>query len=134
MSITPIGLLEVHWGEYVLTNTLLDALIAVATQNGLIDLEDHDFRILYARPVENDDRIVARLVAVKDGVIKAKIEPRADGKDQREAFLAFKKDVEVRLDRILQGVPNGSESTSAAPSDAPPAYGTENGGLSDRKA
>lgn len=81
-------------------------------------------RLMYSRRESNDERIIARLVAMQNGKITAKIEPESDGSDNREAFLALKKDVEVRLDRVLQGVPSGSNSAATAtPSDAPPAYG-----------
>ena len=111
----------------------LDAIIAVATANGLHDLGDHDFRLHYTRREDKEDQLVASIVAVKDGVIKAKIEPAMGGADQTEAFKALRKDVEVKLDRILQQVPDGrarGESLTAAgtsaviagPVDAPPAY------------
>lgn len=59
---------------------------------------------------EPDDgtRLVATLVAIDDkGAIKVKIEPEADGRDVPEAFRAFKKDVEMRLERLLRDVPDG---------------------------
>ena len=59
-----------------------------------------------------------------------KVEPRADGQDQTEALRAFRKDVEVMLDHLLESVPSGqsltlaSSSTVASPVSvaAPPAY------------
>lgn len=41
------------------------------------------------------------------GVIRAKIEPDADGKNIAEAFRAFKRDVEWRLGELLKDVPSG---------------------------
>lgn len=49
--------------------------------------------------------MVARIVAEKEGVVKAQIAPRDDGKDQVEAFKALRKHVEMMLDQILQDVP-----------------------------
>ena len=111
-------------------DTFSDALITVATENGLIDLDDHDLRIMYSRRGDNEERVVARLVAVKDGIIKAKLEPTADGSDQGEAMRAFRRDVEVKLDQILSSIPSRSSSAavsgsippSSASVDAPPAY------------
>lgn len=116
-------------------------MISVATQNGIIDLDDPDFKLLYSRRGENNERVVARLVAIKDGIIKAKIEPQADGENQAEAFRAFRKDVEVQLEQILQSVPGGSSSTapgssdvtSPVPVDAPPAYSGGDVGISEQK-
>ena len=53
----------------------VDAVIAVASQNGVLNLDDHDLKLLYSRRESNDDRIVATIVAVKEGAIRAKIEP-----------------------------------------------------------
>lgn len=117
------------------TNTSVDAVIAVATNNGLVDLAGHEFKLLYSRPEARDDHFIARIVAIKDGVIDAKIEPATDGTDQAEAFKALKKDVEVKLDRLLQQVPDrgpatagpstgARSSTRTRTSDAPPAYGS----------
>jgi len=107
----------------------LEAVIAVATNNGSIDLKDHEFKLFYSRRQDDQDRIVARLVAAKDGIIRAKIEPEADGEDQRTAFLALKRDIEVKLDQILQSVPD-TPSAAAGSSirrtsmrvDVPPQY------------
>lgn len=123
------------------TKQYTDAIIAVITSNGLIDLTEHDFKLLYARREDNDDRIIARIVAVKDGVIEAKIEPVLDGEDQTEAFKALKKDVEVKLDQILREVPDRQSTTVAVAGssrrgptsplvDAPPAYGSRDVGMS----
>lgn len=108
------------------------------TQNGLVDLNNHIFRLLYSR--RDNDGLVARIVAEQDGVIRAKIEPEADGRDQGEAFRALRKHVEMKLDKILMQVPDGNPSDLAAragPSsprvvgtqhpfilDAPPEYGS----------
>ena len=110
----------------------------MATNNGITDLDGHDFKLFYSRRESNQDRIVARIVAVKDGKIAAKIEPETDGTDQREAFVALKKDIEVKLDRILQNVPSGPSdagpSRTRAPGtvDAPPAYSSASVGIADR--
>ena len=121
----------------------LDAIIAVATDNGLVDLSDHDFKLMYSPREGKDDRIVARIVAIKAGVIKAKVEPDADGQDQTEAFKVLRKDVEVKLDRILSMVPDGSRNAEAEASstaavrsarvEAPPAYSGGATGVADRK-
>lgn len=49
--------------------------------------------------------MVARIVAEKEGVVKAQIAPRDDGKDQAEAFKALRRHIEMGLDQILQDVP-----------------------------
>lgn len=79
-------------------------------------------------------------MAVKDGVIRAKLEPSNDGVDQRDAFMKLKKDVEIKLDKILQSIPTSpsdagpSNGARAAPTaDAPPAYGSPAVGMGDRK-
>lgn len=106
----------------------LDGIITVMTNNGQLDLQDHNFRLLYSR--RENDRVVARIVARKEGVIEAKVEPDADGKDQPEAFRALRKHVEVKLEHILQNVPGEGSATQGVadsrgmPADAPPAYGT----------
>lgn len=80
--------------------------------------------------------MVARIVAEKDGRIQAKIEPVGDGKDQKEAFRALKRHIEMLLDRILQDVPSDGEAIASAagpsraqakstPVEAPPAYGSD---------
>lgn len=93
------------------------AIITVVTQNGFLLLGDHDIRLLYSR--RGNDRIVARLVAEKEGVIKTKIEPKADGRDQAEAFNALRRDIEIRLDKILSEVPGESSASSSTKVDAP---------------
>lgn len=93
-----------------------------------MDLSDHDFKLLYSRREGKDDRFVARIVAVKDNVITAKIEPELDGQGHEEAFMALRKDVEIKLDRLLDAVPDiagdtGRESAAnAVAAQAPPAY------------
>lgn len=52
--------------------------------------------------------MVARLVAEKEGVIKAQVEPNEDGKDQAEALKALRRHIELALDRILRDVPGAS--------------------------
>ena len=52
--------------------------------------------------------MVARVVAEREGVIKAQIEPAMDAKDQAEAFKALRRHVELQLDRILRNVPGAS--------------------------
>ncbi len=128
-----------------------DASITVISANGAMDLRGHDFRLLYSR--RDNGRVVARLVAEKEGKIESQIEPNADGESQGEAFLALRRHVEVQLDQILCHVPgssvphqyfdgeegrqlggpsrsntiksdNGAEATSPRQlTDAPPAYG-----------
>ena len=88
--------------------------------------EEHDFRLLYSR--RENDRVVARVVAEKGGIIRAQVEPASDGKDQAEAFLALRKHVELQLDRILRDVPGSSEyknddGTTAGPSKNPTTTG-----------
>ncbi|KAK4541387.1 hypothetical protein LTR36_007988 [Oleoguttula mirabilis] len=99
----------------------IHAIITVMTNNGQLDLQNYDFSLLYSR--RDNDRVVARIVAEKEGVILAKIEPVADGKDQKEAFRALKRHVEMKLDRILQDVPSDGAAVAsiAGPSRAPPA-------------
>ena len=98
-------------------------------------------------PAEVDDgtRVLATLVAIDEtGVIRVKIASETDGRDVAEAFRAFKKDVEIKLEKLLSDVPSGPATTQgreservmqsvrAAPvvnraerelPDAPPAYG-----------
>jgi len=110
-----------------------DAVVTCITNNGQIDLYDYNFRLLYSR--KDNDRIVARIVAEKDGVIKAKVEPQGDGEDQAEAFKALRKDVEVKLEEILASVPATMPATAGSSrtptsnaravssrADLPPAY------------
>lgn len=109
------------------------------TSNGSINLECHQFKLLFSRrqeaipsptsppapgpskpswkclgsltpAPEPDDgtRLVATLVAIDErGVIKVKIEPQDAGRDVPEAFRAFKREVELRLERLLRDVPDG---------------------------
>lgn len=78
------------------------------SQNGTIDLNDHAFRLLYSR--RENDRLVARIVAEKEGVVKAQIEPEQDGKNQAEAFVALRRHIEIHLDYILKDVPGATSS------------------------
>ncbi|KAK5173827.1 uncharacterized protein LTR77_002508 [Saxophila tyrrhenica] len=102
------------------------ATITVLTQNGrLLNLEQHDFRLLYSR--RENDRLVARIVAEREGIIKAQIEPHEDGKDQAEAFKALRRHVELALDKYLKDVPGasnlpatGSQTAIAGPSARSP--------------
>ncbi|RMY98388.1 hypothetical protein D0860_08522 [Hortaea werneckii] len=73
-------------------------------------LSDHELVLLYAR--RENERLIARIVAKKDGVIHAKIEPVSDGKDQKEAFRALKRHVEMELDVIMDHVPGASMAAS----------------------
>jgi len=91
---------------------LPEAVITIITNNGQLDLRDYDFALLYSR--RENDRMVARIVAKKDNVIRAKIEPIADGEDQKEAFGALKKYVEMELDGVLESVPSGSAAARAS--------------------
>jgi hypothetical protein len=88
-----------------LTSTV-DAAITVLSQNGKINLEGHDVRLIYSR--RDNDRMVARIVAEQEGVVKAQVAARDDGKDQNEAFLALRKHVERSIDSILKDVPGAS--------------------------
>ena len=81
-----------------------DCIMAIASGNGSQSLERHDFELCYSR--RDNNRIVASLIAVKNGVIDAKIEPEADGRDQARAFWALKIDIEKRMDKLLESVPN----------------------------
>lgn len=83
-----------------------DATITVMSQNGSIDLNEHAFRLFYSR--RDNDRLVARIVAEKEGIVKAQIEPEGDGKDQAQAFLALRRHVEIQLDSILSDVPGAA--------------------------
>jgi hypothetical protein len=155
-----------------------DGLISLATSKGSINLENHDIKLFFSRrkyeapiptppptsstkpawralmpgsPSEPDDgtRLLATLVAIDEsGVIRVKIASEEDGRDVAEAFRAFKKDVEIKLEKLLSEVPNGpvgvhgqtdrrssTQRTRAAPAvsrperelvDAPPAYGDVN--------
>jgi len=152
-----------------------DGLISLATSNGSINLDNHDIKLFFSRrkyevpipttpptssskpgwrtlmpgsPSEPDDgtRVLATLVAIDEtGVIRVKIASETDGRDVAEAFRAFKKDVEIKLEKLLSDVPNGPvaavqgregdrvmQSVRVAPVvnrteremvDAPPAYG-----------
>ncbi|KAK3723471.1 hypothetical protein LTR37_001723 [Vermiconidia calcicola] len=84
------------------------ATISVLSQNGRIDLQNHDFRLLYSRRGEDDDRIVAHIVAEKGGVISAQVQPAQDGKDQCEAFKALRRHVEIALEKLLSSVPGAA--------------------------
>lgn len=67
-------------------------------------------------PSEPDDgtRLTASLVAIDEtGVIRVKVaSEEAEGRDVGEAFRAFKKDVEIKLGRLLSEVPDGTLSGS----------------------
>ncbi|KAK3674662.1 hypothetical protein LTR78_005384 [Recurvomyces mirabilis] len=97
----------------------IHAVITVLTQNGALNLSNYTIRLLFSRR-EHDDQVVARIVAQLDGVIRAKLEPDEAGKDQTEAFMALKKDVEIKLERILQAVPDGGDDVEAASAAAGP--------------
>ena len=61
-------------------------------------------------PSEPDDgtRVLATLVAIDEaGVIRVKIASERGGRDVAEAFRAFKKDVEIKLEKLLSEVPSG---------------------------
>lgn len=99
-----------HQLEKTLTCFLIEGIVTVLTQNGQIGLSDHELVLLYAR--RENDRLIARIVAKKDGVIHAKIEPTSDGNDQKEAFRALKRHVEMELDVILNHVPGARAAAS----------------------
>ena len=128
-----------HERDVILTYE--DAVLAVATQNGLVNLEDHDFKLLYSRREDNEEELIASIVAFQDGAIRAKIEPLTGGRTQRDAFLALRKTIEMKLDRILQSVPSGNSNASsvaaagiaAGMTDGPPAYEDEAVGVVDRE-
>ena len=94
---------------------MLDATITVLSQNGAIDLNNHEFRLLYSR--RGNDRLVARIVAEQEGIVKAQIEPAADGKDQAQAFVALRRHIEMRLDEVLSEVPGASTSKATRYTD-----------------
>ncbi|KXT07111.1 hypothetical protein AC578_2338 [Pseudocercospora eumusae] len=107
------------------------SVLTVISNNGKKALENHDFKLLFSR--KPNDRMVATLVAMKMGVIEAKIEPALDGKDQADAFRSFKKHVELRLNELLETIPDAATAPAAGPSvmsaaakaavpDLPPAY------------
>ncbi|KAI6876933.1 hypothetical protein KC318_g17930 [Hortaea werneckii] len=88
----------------------IQGVVTVLTQNGQISLSDHELLLLYAR--RESDRLVARIVAKKDGVIHAKIEP-------------------MELDVILNHVPGASAAASnnaAAPNASPEAANSQSTG------
>ncbi|KAK5108709.1 hypothetical protein LTR62_007856 [Meristemomyces frigidus] len=131
-------LLKLAWDGFTDYPLILDedGVITVLTNNGQLDLTGYNIRLLFSRR-EGDDQLVARIVAQLDGVIRAKLEPEAAGNDQTAAFLALKKDVEIKLEKILQGVPGSGGDVVAAgagagpsqprnaalvPVEAPPAY------------
>lgn len=68
-------------------------------------------QLMPGSPSEPDDgtRVLATLVAIDEtGVIRVKIASETDGRDVAEAFRAFKKDVEFKLEKLLREVPSGS--------------------------
>lgn len=94
-------------------------------------LKHHDIKLLYSRCGPNNDRLAASIVAIRKGVIEAKIVSTIDGADKREALLALRRYVEVKLDRVLRKtsdvqIDSGSgmfgESYNRTDADAPPAY------------
>ncbi|SMQ54472.1 unnamed protein product [Zymoseptoria tritici ST99CH_3D7] len=110
----------------------IHALLSLLRQCNLLNFDALTVKLLYSR--RTDDRLVATLIVV-DSVqdkIRAKVEPSEDGKDQAEAFLAFRRYVEVRLYELLQSVPEaggGGKVQSAAtgnganvPVESPPSY------------
>jgi len=69
--------------------------------------------------------VLATLVAIDEtGVIRVKIASETDGRDVAEAFRAFKKDVEIKLERLLREVPSGSGGVGV---------GVDVGGQSERE-
>ena len=94
------------------------------TQNGQLDLSQHDFKLVYSeRGAYNT--VVAYIVAFKDGVIRAKLEPVSGGYIQEEAFKVLRKDIGCKFDRLLKDVPSlvgNIAGPSATLNDAPPPY------------
>ena len=84
-------------------------------------------QLMPGSPSEPDDgtRVLATLVAIDEtGVIRVKIASETDGRDVAEAFRAFKKDVEIKLERLLREVPSGSGGVGV---------GVDVGGQSERE-
>ena len=91
-----------------------DAILAVATSNGMLDFDGAEYRLFYSRrprqqppspaskEAAGEKYIVASLAAIKENKIVAKIEPSNGGTSQKEAFLALRRAVEVRLEEVLQ--------------------------------
>lgn len=109
-----------------------DAIIAITTANGSLDLTGADYKLFYSgrqspspskqpsqpntssatKPPsptsaskagnDEDDLLYATITALQSNRIVAKIEPSTGGVDQREAFLALKRDVERMLEGWLQ--------------------------------
>nr|POF15179.1 hypothetical protein CFP56_42067 [Quercus suber] len=97
----------------------ISALLVVLSNNAIRDLKDHQFALLYSRRPDAPDRVVARIVASKDGVIRAKAEAtrgpgwEGSGRDHDEAFQVLKRYVEARLDEILQALPSDGQDAES---------------------
>lgn len=106
-----------HCSSLAAAHSATDSVLSVISNNGGKGLENHDFKLLFSR--KPNDRMVATLVAMKMGVIEAKIESRLDGKDQADAFRSFKKHVELRLNELLETIPDAAAGPVAGPSVVP---------------
>lgn len=84
--------------------------MTVMSNNGAMWLENHDFKLLVSR--KPNEEFLSTLVAIDTitGRIDAKIEPTDGGKNQFEAFKAFKKHVEMRLGEVLESIPDAAVS------------------------
>ncbi|KAL9624092.1 MAG: hypothetical protein Q9160_001614 [Pyrenula sp. 1 TL-2023] len=137
------------WADNNDREQFIVAVSAVASRNGAVNFSDHHCKLIYARRQKtqsangkqyktNEGEMIATLVFMKNGIIEAKIEPTLGGKDKKSAFLAFRRDVEEQLNKLLQSVPGGggagqtegerntsnteASGPSTASTEAPPAY------------
>ncbi|KJX94706.1 hypothetical protein TI39_contig4163g00003 [Zymoseptoria brevis] len=78
------------------------APLSLLRQCNLLNFDALNVKLLYSR--RPNGRLVATLIVVDSFQYKivAKVEPKEDGVDQGEAFLEFKRYVEVRLHELLQ--------------------------------
>ena len=73
--------------------------------------------------------MVARIVAEQEGVVKAQVAARDDGKDQNEAFVALRKHVERSIDSILKDVPGASYNGGKEDVGPSSSKGNQEGGI-----
>ena len=90
--------------------------MTVMSNNGAMWLENHDFKLLSSR--KPNEEFLSTLVAIDiiTGRIDAKIEPTEGGKNQFEAFKAFRKHVELRLGEVLESIPDAAGPSAVAAS------------------